>query len=163
MESFDELVVQYQPMIHKIIRSLNIYKNQNEFYQTGLIGLWEASLSFDERKGSFTNYAYIYVKGKMLSQLTQTNQHSEKLIHPAEEFWETIEHQESSLFLEKETIQSYCEGLTEKEAKWVIAASIDQLSIKEIAEREKVSVSAVKQWKSGAKRKLKERHCGLTP
>nr|WP_306074613.1 sigma factor-like helix-turn-helix DNA-binding protein [Neobacillus sp. 179.-C4.2 HS] len=54
--------------------------------------------------------------------------------------------------------ESDCKGLTEKEAKWVVAISISQLSIKELAEREKVSVSAVKQWKSGAIRKLKKNH-----
>jgi RNA polymerase sigma factor (sigma-70 family) len=156
VESFDELVVQYQPMIHKIMHSLHIYRNEEEFYQTGLIGLWEAAQSFDERKGSFSNYAYTYMKGKMLSQMSQNNQFNEGVIHPKEEFWETIEGNESS-YLEKETIKIYCEGLTEKETIWVIAASINQLSIKEIAEREKVSVSAVKQWKSGAIRKLKEK------
>ncbi|WP_374934005.1 sigma factor [Neobacillus driksii] len=64
MESFDELVVQYQPMIHKIIQSLHIYKDEDEFCQTGLIGLWEAAQSFDERKGCFSNYAYTYMKGE---------------------------------------------------------------------------------------------------
>ncbi|MFJ5762277.1 sigma-70 family RNA polymerase sigma factor [Neobacillus sp. NPDC093182] len=157
MESFDELVVQYQPMIHKIIQSLHIYKDEDEFYQTGLIGLWEAAQSFDERKGSFSNYAYTYMKGKMLSQMSQNNQCNERLILPKEEFWESIEGQESTLYLEKDIINTYCEGLTEKEAKWVITMSIDHLSIKEIAEREKVSVSAVKQWRSGAIRKLKEK------
>jgi RNA polymerase sigma factor (sigma-70 family) len=157
VESFDELVVQYQPMILKIISSLHIYRNQDEFYQTGLIGLWEAAQSFNKRKGSFSNYAYTYIKGKMLTQMTQNNQYQEKHVLPEKEFWERIEDQESSLFLEKETIKVYCEGLTEKEAKWAIATSINQLSIKEIAEREKVSVSAVKQWKSGAIRKLKEK------
>ncbi|MEH7274260.1 sigma-70 family RNA polymerase sigma factor [Neobacillus vireti] len=157
MESFDEVVVQYQPMIYKIINSLHIYKNQEEFYQTGLIGLWEATQSFDERKGNFSNYAYTCMKGKMLSQMTKNNQFNERYIHSEREFWETIEDQASSPALEKEIIQTYCEGLTEKEAKWVIATSIDQLSTKEIAEREKVSLSAVKQWKSGAKRKLKEK------
>jgi RNA polymerase sigma factor (sigma-70 family) len=156
VESFEELVVQYQPMIHKIIQSLHIYRNKDEFFQTGLIGLWEAAQSFDQRKGSFSNYAYTYMKGKMLSQMSQNNQFNEKLIHPKEEFWETIEGQES-LFLEKETIKTYCEGLTEKEAKWVKAMSIHQLSIKEIAEKENVSMSAVKQWRSGAIRKLKEK------
>lgn len=156
MESFDELVVQYKPMIHKIIQTLHIYKNEDEFYQTGLIGLWEASQSFDERKGSFSNYAYTYIKGKMLTQMSKNNQVNERLIHPKEEYWETIEGQES-LYLETETIKDYCNGLTEKEAKWVLAMSIGQLSIKELAEREKVSVSAVKQWKSGAIRKLKEK------
>lgn len=155
MESFDELVEQYQPMIHKIIHSLHIYRNEDEFYQTGLIGLWEATQSFDKRKGSFSNYAYTYMKGKMLSHMSQNNQFNERLIHPKVEFWETIVDHESSNYLEKETINIYCEGLTEKEAKWVIAMSKDQLTIKEIAAREKVSVSAVKQWRSGAIRKLK--------
>jgi RNA polymerase sigma factor (sigma-70 family) len=151
VESFDELVVQYQPMIHKIIQSLHIYRNQDEFYQTGLIALWEATQSFHEGKGSFSNYAYTYIKGKMLTQMTRNNQHQEKHVLPEKEFWECIEDQESSICLEKETIQTYCEGLTEKEAKWVIASFIEQLSNKEIADRENVSVSAVKQWKSGAK------------
>ncbi|WHZ02838.1 sigma-70 family RNA polymerase sigma factor [Neobacillus sp. YX16] len=156
MESFDELVVQYQPMIQKIIRSLHIYKNKHEFYQTGLIALWEAARSFDERKGSFSNYAYTSIKGKMLSEMTQINHYKEKNILPKEEeFWEDVEGQESPLFLEKETIQTYCEGLTKKEAQWVIETFINQLSIKEIAKSEKVTVSAVKQWKLGAIKKLK--------
>jgi RNA polymerase sigma factor (sigma-70 family) len=157
VESFDELVVQYQPMIYKIIQSLHIYRNQDEFYQTGLIGLWGATQSFNEDKGSFSNYAYTYIKGKMLTQMTQNNQHQEKQVLPEKEFWECIEDQESALFLERENILTYCEGLTGKEAKWVIASFIEQLTNKEIAERENVSLSAVKQWKSGALRKMKER------
>ncbi len=156
MGSFDELVVQYQPMIHKIIHSLHIYKNHDEFYQTGLIGLWEASQSFDVRKGSFSNYAYTYMKGKMLRQMNQNNLYRETHIHAQEKFLETIEDLEAPPFLVKETLRAYCEDLTEKEAIWVIAACIEQLSNREIAERERVSLSAVKQWKSGAKRKLKE-------
>jgi RNA polymerase sigma factor (sigma-70 family) len=158
VESFDELVLQYQPMIRKIIKSLHIYKYQHEFYQTGLIALWEAAQSFDERKGKFSNYAYTSIKGKMLSEMTQNNHYKEKNILPKEEeFWEGVEGQESPLFLEKETIHTYCEGLTEKEAQWVMKSFISQLTIKEIAESEKVTVSAVKQWKLGAIRKLKEK------
>lgn len=54
-----------------------------------------------------------------------------------------------------ETLQTYCEGLTEKETKWVIAYCKDCLSIREIAKRENVSVSAVKQWRVGSLRKLR--------
>ncbi|MFP7299057.1 sigma-70 family RNA polymerase sigma factor [Neobacillus niacini] len=158
MESFDDLVVQYRPMIHKIMRSLHIYKNQHEFYQTGLIALWEASQSFDERKGSFSNYAYTFIKGKMLSEMTQHNHYQENNILPKEEeFWVGVEGHESPKLLEKEIIQTYCDCLTEKEAKWVIQSSLNQLSIKEIAENEKVTLSAVKQWKAGAIRKLREK------
>jgi RNA polymerase sigma factor (sigma-70 family) len=157
VESFDQLVVQYQPMIHKIIKSLHIYKNKDDFYQTGLIGLWEAAQAFDERKGSFSNYAYTYMKGKMLLQMNQHNNYKEKHIPTHREYFDAMDGIEALPFLEKETIQGYCEGLTEKEAKWVIAMSLDQLSIKEIAEKEKVSVSAVKQWRTGAIRKLREK------
>jgi RNA polymerase sigma factor (sigma-70 family) len=158
VESFDELVVHYQPMITKIIKSLHIYKNHQEFYQTGLIALWEAAQSFDERKGSFSNYAYTSIKGKMLSEMTQNNRYMERNILPQqEEFWDGIEGQESPHFLEKETLQSYCDGLTKREATWVMESFINERSIKEIAERECVTLSAVKQWKLGALRKLKEK------
>ena len=105
MESFDELVVQYQPMIHKIIQSLHIYKDKDEFYQTGLIGLWEATQSFDERKGSFSNYAYTYMKGKILFQMNQNNQWKSTFI-PARGILGVIEGHESPLYLEKETINT---------------------------------------------------------
>lgn len=140
------------------MHSLHIYKNQQEFYQTGLIALWEAAQSFDERKGNFSNYAYTSIKGKMLSEMTRTNLYMERNIVPQkEEFWDRIEGQESPLFLEKETIQSYCDGLTEREATWVIESYINERSTKEIAERQRVTLSAVKQWKLGALRKLKEK------
>jgi RNA polymerase sigma factor (sigma-70 family) len=156
VESFEQLVEQYQPMIHKIIQSLHIYRNEDEFYQTGLIALWEAKQSFNESKGSFSNYAYAFIKGKMLTQMTRNNQHQERHVFPEAEFWECIEDQESSSFLEKETILSYCDCLTKKEAKWVLAF-VEQLTNMEIAKKENVSISAVKQWKSGAIRKLREK------
>ncbi|NYE05882.1 DNA-directed RNA polymerase [Bacillus niacini] len=142
-------------MIHKIIRSLHIYRNEDEFYQTGLIALWEATKSFDDKKGSFSNYAYTCVKGKMLYQMNQTNQWQEKNIFPEMSFFDLIEDHDNTPLFEKETFQTYCEGLTEKETKWVNGSFIKQLSNKEIAEREKVSVSAVKQWRLGALTKLK--------
>ncbi|WP_396954597.1 sigma factor-like helix-turn-helix DNA-binding protein [Neobacillus sp.] len=53
-----------------------------------------------------------------------------------------------------ELLLSYCQGLTEKETKWVLASCLQFLSIREIAEQEQVSISAVKQWRNGARKKL---------
>lgn len=52
-EKFDDLVVQYQPLIHKINPSLYIYRNEDGFYLTGLIGLWNAAQFIDEKKAAF--------------------------------------------------------------------------------------------------------------
>ncbi|WP_342433213.1 sigma-70 family RNA polymerase sigma factor [Neobacillus sp. FSL H8-0543] len=155
MESFEQFAKQYEPMIHKIIRALHIYKNQDQFYQTGLIGLWEAKDLFDKRKGNFTNYAYTYIKGKILTEMFRENKRNDRYIVPKEEYWETIEDSESQQPLEAELLLSYCQNLTEKETKWVVAACLDDISVRQLAEKEKVTLSAVKQWRSSALRKLR--------
>ena len=58
---FEQLAAEYSNMIHSIIHSLRIYKNHDEFYQVGLIALWEGSQHYDEQKGSIcTLYLQIY-------------------------------------------------------------------------------------------------------
>ena len=88
MESFDELVEQFTPMIYHVIRSLNIYKNEDEFYQTGVIALWEAHQRFDPDKGKFSTYAYSYMKGKMMTELTKHTRVEERNVYPEETFWD---------------------------------------------------------------------------
>ena len=156
MDNFDQLAKQFEPMIHKIIRTLHIYKNQKEFFHLGLVALWEASEAFDPVKGEFSSYAYSYIKGQILNEMNRSNKHEERSVSPKEDYWETVVDQNSGSPLEVEFLLSYCETLTEKETKWVIYTCVDFLSIKEIAQREKVSLSAVKQWRSSAKRKIKE-------
>jgi RNA polymerase sigma factor (sigma-70 family) len=156
MESFDQLAKQYEPMIHKIIHSLNIYKDKKEYFHSGLIGLWEAAEAFDPDKGEFTSYAYSYIKGQILNEMNRLNKHEERSHYPKEEYWGTVEDQNPKRALEKEFLLSYCQELTEKEIKWVLYTFIDDRSIKEIAYIEKVSISAVKQWRNGAKKKLQK-------
>lgn len=156
MEGFEQLAKQYEPMIHKIIRSLNIYKNKEDYFHIGLVGLWEAAEAFDPEKGEFNNYAYSYVKGQILNEMNRNNRFEERSIHPKEEYWDSVEETQPDQPLELEFLLSYCQELTEKETKWVIYTCLDFLSVREIAEKENVSMSAVKQWRSGAKKKLKE-------
>lgn len=82
MESFEQLVEQYIPMMHKIIHSLNIYKNKEEFYQLGLIALWEASKRYDPKKGKLASYVYMYIKGYLLMELKKINKNSERSFYP---------------------------------------------------------------------------------
>ncbi|AIE61405.1 sigma-70 family RNA polymerase sigma factor [Bacillus methanolicus] len=156
MESFEQLARQYEPMIHKLIFTANIYKNKEEFFQLGLISLWEASQRFNPEKGNFTNYAYTYIKGKFMTELTKANKHEERNIYPKEEFWEFIVDPITEDPFEVNFLLSYCEPLTPNQTKWVLYTFLDGLTIKEIAEKENVSVSAVKSWRKGAKEKLRE-------
>jgi DNA-directed RNA polymerase len=156
MESFEQLANQYQPMIHKIINSLNIYKNVDEFYQTGLIALWEAQKSFNEDKGKFSGYVYAYIKGRMMQALSKNHLHSERFVYPEDEYWEMVEDPHDRLSLEEDFLEAYGQTLTEKETKWLAMACFRGLSVKEIAEIENVSLSTVKLWRTNARKKLRE-------
>jgi RNA polymerase sigma factor (sigma-70 family) len=80
LESFEQLASQYEPMIQQIIHSLHIYKNKDEFHHHGLIALWKASKRFDPAKGTFSTYAYHYIKGYLLMELTKTTVEAERTI-----------------------------------------------------------------------------------
>ncbi|QCJ44615.1 sigma-70 family RNA polymerase sigma factor [Bacillus sp. S3] len=156
MESFEQLAEQYTPMIYKIMHSLHIYKDQEEFFQLGLIALWEASRRFDASKGKLTSYAYMYIKGYLLMELKKCRKNEEKSLYPSDEFWSVIEDHTPFCPLEEETLRSYCAGLTPNQTKWVLYTSRYGLSASEIAALEKVSVSAVKGWRAGAREKIKQ-------
>ncbi|CAM3572184.1 hypothetical protein GCM10009865_09690 [Aeromicrobium ponti] len=155
MESFKQIAAQYEPMIHKIMNNLNIYKNKDEFFQLGLISLWEAWKKFDSEKGKFVTYAFSYVKGKMLKELTIQTSYDQQCVYPEEEFWGLIEAPHGSEPIPINNLFSICSTLTANQKKWVIYTFQFEISVQEIAAKEKVSLSAVKAWRHGAREKLK--------
>jgi RNA polymerase sigma factor (sigma-70 family) len=157
MEKFEQLSAQYEPMLYKIIHSLHIYKNWEEFHQIGLIGLWEASQRYDPTKGTFTNYAYTFIKGKILTEMTKSKLHEERNVYPKDEFWELVEDPHSDLPLAENLLLSYCNNLTKNQSKWLLYTVINNLTVKEIAKKERVSISAVKAWRVGAREKLRKK------
>jgi RNA polymerase sigma factor (sigma-70 family) len=154
MESFELLVAQYEKMIHSIIHSLHIYKNKDEYFQIGLIALWQASENFDLNKGSFSGYAFLMIKGKILSALHKDKLLEERQVYGKDEILDLVGDPHCVDPLEVTLLNSYCTNLTEKEKKWFLYTTVNRFKIKEIAEREKVSVSAVKQWRAGAREKI---------
>jgi RNA polymerase sigma factor (sigma-70 family) len=158
MEGFEQLAAQYTPMIHKIMRTLHIYKNKDEFYQLALIGLWEASEKFEPSKGDFTNYAFSMIKGKIQNEMTKCNKIDDTATAVKEEFWYSIEDESAMIPFEEDILLSYCKSghLTENQTKWVLYHFVKGFSVKEISDIEHVSISAVKAWRSGAMNKLRK-------
>lgn len=141
-------------MIYSIIHSLHIFKNKDEFYQIGLIALWDAQQNFNPEAGNFLAYAYSYIRGRMLSQLSKETKHIERLSYPNELFWEyvkddTIHHTINDLI-------PYCYNLTKQQRRWVIHSFYYNRTQKEIAAFENVSISTVKGWKTVALAKIKK-------
>jgi RNA polymerase sigma factor (sigma-70 family) len=139
---FEQLSTQYSNMIHSIIHSLHIYKDHDDFYQIGLIALWNASENFDVEKGKFSTYAYSFIKGRILTHLRKEKCQEERYFPAPEENCKQLGYDVH--FLEKENLLSYFYLLTDKEKQWVILRFFDGLSNRAIAEIWNVKVSTVR-------------------
>ncbi len=153
-KSIDEILQQFEPLVKKQILSLQIYKNQEDFYQIGLIGLWEAYQRFDPEKGAFPSFAQITVRGKMLQHMKDQVRFEQRHTSVSDEILEYLEDTESERPLEREMILSYCDGLSDKQLMWVKHAIIDNKKLREIAEIEGVPANHIKSWRREALRKL---------
>jgi RNA polymerase sigma factor (sigma-70 family) len=143
-------------MIHKVISSLHIYTDKHQYYQTGLIALWESTQRYEPEIGDFPPFAYSYIRGRIMTELNGQIKHVNCNNYPKEEFWDMVEDEQTIEPLEKEILLSYCHGLTDNQTKWVLYTCLEMFSIQEISEKEGVSVSAVKKWRKGAREKLIE-------
>ncbi|MCQ6277168.1 sigma-70 family RNA polymerase sigma factor [Bacillus sp. V3B] len=157
MEEFEQLVAQHSNMIHSIIRSLNVYKNQDEFYQVGLLALWEASEKFDEQKGvKFSTYAYSVIRGRLLMFLQNETKWDDRVFYPSEEYWDQLECETS--LLEKETLLCYFLHLTDLQKKWVLLHFYEGWTNADIAKGENIKLSTVRGWEREAMKKCLVRH-----
>jgi RNA polymerase sigma factor (sigma-70 family) len=153
-KNYEQLVEEFTPMIHHMIKKLLIYKDKQEFFQIGLISIWETMSHFKEEKGKYSNYLYRHMQGRFLDELKRRTREAERNAYPSEEFWALME--SPILYREEEDyIKDLCKELSERETNWVIATFVHQMTVEEIAQNERVSPSAVKWWRKGAKEKLK--------
>ncbi len=90
--------------------------------------------------------------------MTRRNRHIERVAPVDEEFWNYIEDESNYCSMDEDILLSYCQNgkLTENQTKWVLYTFLKELTVSEIAAIEHVSLSAVKNWRTGAKEKLRK-------
>lgn len=71
--TFTETVTLYEKMIKNQMKKLYLYRDYEEYYQCGLIGLWMAYEKYEEEKGTFAAYALVTVRGYLLEKLKKEN------------------------------------------------------------------------------------------
>ncbi|MGE7903892.1 sigma-70 family RNA polymerase sigma factor [Peribacillus sp. NPDC094092] len=157
MEDFSALTSEFTPMIHHIIRSLSIYKNKEEYFQIGLIALWESYGKFNEECGQFSNYAFTVIKGKILNELKHHHKY-EAHTEPFDSFILEIKdpfsiHDEAFAI---DNILTYTDGLTLNQQRWLLQTYLGNKTVTEIAEVYQVTAAAVKSWRRSALNKLRK-------
>ena len=156
MENFDTLVSQYNPLIYHIMRKLNIICDKDEYYQIGLIALWEASINFDPNKGQFLSYAYKSIQGKMLIHLCKSTKISGREMKKSPEYWELLRVEDEITILEWYFPQSFLKSLTANQYIWLAEYIQFGKTITDIADEYHTSYATVKSWKRTTLKKLKQ-------
>ncbi|MFD1739530.1 sigma-70 family RNA polymerase sigma factor [Bacillus salitolerans] len=155
--SFQEVVEKEDWIIWSAIKHLRLYKNQEDFYQEGLIGLWEAYVRFNPMKGaSFQTFAFHTVRGKMITLLKNAIKHETHQANLSEAMLELTVDEHSIIPFELELMWQHCDGLSDVQRRWVYKSFIEMKGPKQIAQEERVSLETVKSWRRYALKKIRE-------
>ena len=152
MNTIEEVLQQYTPMISALIRKLHIYRDFETYRQIGEVALWQAWLRFDETKGDFTPFAYRSIQGAMLDELNRENRFSirfELMENPGLE-------EPASPLLETE-LPEWLDSviLSAQEKSLLEALFVNGESIRKLAEQQGLSVSGLKKRKGRVLEKIR--------
>ncbi|WP_088104221.1 sigma-70 family RNA polymerase sigma factor [Halalkalibacter urbisdiaboli] len=158
---FEKVLETFEPLIKGQLKKLHLYQDHEEFYQVGVIALWEAYRHFDDEKGCFEAYAYQTVRGRLLTKLRRERLYSERTIFLDEQSNGQIPDVDDPCETSIMLLSPYLTQLTPREQLWVYEAVILDKKREDIAKEQGVSVSTVASWRKQALRKLRETVKGI--
>lgn len=169
--TFEEIFEQNERRIHYHLHKLNIRDPHHEFFQEGLIGMWKAYEQYQPNKGPLGTYFNFMIRNRLIDSIRKESRRMEKEVLASKDeeaaFDTEIFQKTNNSTLEDSSLEEslkhnpdlwkHIKGLlTEKQWKWLKYYIIEDLTIKEIAEQEEVSVEAVKGWAKEARKKLRK-------
>ena len=150
----DEVIECYAPIVKKQLKQLQIHKDYDDYYQLGMIALWEAYKRFDPEKGIFATFAIHTVRGRLLTELSKEKTYAARH-HVTDEGFHYIVDERNASMLEVEIIECYMETLSERQQTWIKETILEGKTTSEIAKDYNVSVHTVRSWKKAAIKKMK--------
>lgn len=169
--TFEDIVNQNEKRIHYYINQLKIRDNNEDFYSEGLFALWNAYETYEPNKGPMGTYFNYTIKNRLIDQIRKEVQAQEKLKHYTlkNKFQFNDGNYLSGLASNKPILGSKDISmgndelwdqlethLTNKQWKWVNYYILNDMSVKEIAAKEGVTVEAVKSWGKETRKKLRD-------
>ncbi|WP_010530110.1 sigma-70 family RNA polymerase sigma factor [Lentibacillus jeotgali] len=170
--TFDEIFEQNRQRINYQIHKLNIRDPHQEFFQEGLVAMWNAYETYQPDKGPMATYFNYMIRNRLIdcirketrqtetehrsnqeqkTQLTTGNYHR----HQSETIYPLVN--EYHFPLKDPSLWNHLKSrLTDNQWKWVQYHIIEDKPYKDIAKAENTTVDAVKSWGKQVKKKLKD-------
>jgi RNA polymerase sigma factor (sigma-70 family) len=153
------------------MHKLGIHDPDGEFYSEGMYAMWQAYKKYEPDKGPLSTYFNYTIRYRLIDLLRKKIKEKEKEADLIEKESASLTHgnksstsnapllpaTEAAFPIQDETLwETVFSNLTLNQGKWVYYAIIRDMSLKEIAEQEDVTVDAVKSWARQARKKLKK-------
>jgi RNA polymerase sigma factor (sigma-70 family) len=154
METFEDMLNKFEPMIYACIRKLHIYKNHDSFIQVGRVGLWKAWQRYDSAKGDFAPFAYRSIYGSLLDELKKVS--VEENILPAEDqILEILLNKPVESSYDSEELVKALSQLKPPEQQLIKLLFVDRCSHDEVALHFGITKAGVKKKRERTLQKLK--------
>lgn len=154
METYEDVLNQFEPMIHACIRKLRIYKNHDSFLQVGRVGLWKAWQRYDSSKGDFAPFAYRSIYGSLLDELKKAA--NEENVLPAEDqLLEILLNKPAESSVDLEELINGLSQLNLAEQQLIQLLFFDRSSLDEVALHFGITKAGVKKKRQRTLQKLK--------
>ncbi|MFX3674757.1 MAG: sigma-70 family RNA polymerase sigma factor [Paenisporosarcina sp.] len=158
METFDEVLKAFEPMIYAILRRLRIYKDHEQFIQIGRIGLWQAWKRYQEERGNFAPFAYRSIYGMMLDELKKSNAYDLKTLPTEDDVLERFIGAASTSKTPPilDGLQEALHVLNDQEKKLIQLLFFEGYTLEEVAIQIGISKSGVKKKRERTLKKLRD-------
>lgn len=158
LKNFEEVNIQYSPMISALIRKLHIYRDFESFHQVGRIALWQAYQRFDETKGDFTPFAYRSIQGALLDELKRESRYAERFAVMENDKFEWIAEEPGD-----DCLPEWLGKIKLEKNEWELleALFVKGKSVAALAEEEQLSLAGMKKRRERLLKKVKEGFAGM--
>lgn len=167
-QDFDLFFRLHEGRIHYQIKRLNVgMYDYGAFYSEGILALWRAYKGYEHQRGEIGTYVNYMIRYRLIDLIRKKVREDEVMENGIEEWIITLDDgnkqgtlgipvvDAEGIILENEAFwREVKKSLSLKQWKWVHYFVIANLSLKEIAEIENVSVDAVKGWARAVREKL---------
>ncbi|MHA6261435.1 sigma-70 family RNA polymerase sigma factor [Sporosarcina sp. CAU 1771] len=156
MNTFEEVLNQYEPMISASLRTLNIYRDHENFRQAGSVALWQAWTRFDTEKGNFTPFAYRSIRGAMLDELKKENKFAVNTIQLDNEVLkEVLTIADPVDFEWSDVLDEALDQLTPAERELIHWLFVEGLSLSDCVKKSSISLHGIKKRRQKMMAKLR--------
>ncbi|MUV38776.1 DNA-directed RNA polymerase [Lentibacillus sp. JNUCC-1] len=159
--SFEEIYEQNRKRIHYHLHKLNIHDPHQEFFQEGLIALWNAHQTYQPDKGPMSTYFNYTIKYRLIDHIRKHQREHQHYSDTYQDLQDESHHMSSepphrdlpASLLQESAIQELKHHLTHNQWTW-LHCTIEGHSTSEIAFLHQTTIDAVNSWRRGARRKL---------